>query len=277
VSWKNDVRRRFSEPDSARRWSDLYRGEPRNAEEHFFRQRCEFAVAYVLERSDRAAAILDLGCGSGPVTAALRRHGRRVIALDYSLDMLRLAKGRLEEEDVRTGDLVQGDSERLPFASRSVEAVVCLGVISYVEDYRTVLREVRRVLKPDGLLVLSTRNVWNPRLSDPVEPLKAVVRRLRQPLNGHRGRVIGRFLSPWEVQRRLRGEGLAVEAFTGIGFGPLRFNRRPLLGPSASIRLSDSLGRAFDRLGAAAPYRWLADVNLWMCRPESVQAAARTT
>jgi len=275
VSWKTEVRERFSERDSARRWSDLYRGDPVNAEDHFFRQRCEFAASYVLRRCDPTAAILDLGCGSGPVTAALRRRGRRVIALDYSLDMLRLAEARLEREGVDPGGLVQGDSEHLPLASASIDAIVCLGVISYVQDYRTVIREIRRVLKPDGRLVLSTRNVWNPRFSDPIEPVRAAVRRLRRSLNGRGGTVIGRFLSPREVQRRLQAEGFAVEAFTGIGFGPLRFNRRPILATSRSIRLSDSIGRAIDRLGATTPYRWLADVNLWICRPE-VPAGGRS-
>jgi len=266
MSWKNEVRSRFSDGGSARRWSQLYRGDAVSAEDHFFRQRCEQTVSYVLGVCDRRSAILDLGCGSGPVTTALRREGRRVVALDYSLDMLRLAGERMTDEGVGCGGLVQGDSEQLPFAPATFDTVVCLGVISYVQDYRSVFREVRRVLKPQGRLVLSARNALNPRFFDPVEPARAAARWFRYHLSGRHQVVIGRFLSPYEIERRLREEGFEVEGFTGIGFGPPRFNRRHLLNVAAAIRFSESLERVFGRLGASAPYRWLADVNLWTCR-----------
>jgi SAM-dependent methyltransferase len=267
VNWKTDVRQRFSDEDSARRWSELYAGAPRHVEDHFFRQRCAFAASYVLERCDRTATVLDLGCGSGPVASVLRLGGLKVTALDYSPDMLRLARTRFEHDGVNAGGLVRGDGERLPFLASSFDAVVCLGLISYVRDYQTVIGEIRRVLKPDGRLVLSSRNIWNPRLSDPVEPARAIARVVRRTVIGRDAIVIGRFLSPREVQRRLIGGGFSVEATTGIGFGPLRFNRRPLLPTATSIRLSDAVGRACGRLGARVAYRWLADVNLWVCRP----------
>jgi hypothetical protein len=96
--------------------------------------------------------------------------------------------------------------------------------------------------------------------------VKEAVRWLRHRHNGHRKEVIGRFLSPGEVERRLREEGFVIDGFTGMGFGPPRFNRRQLLSDSASIRLSDRLDRVFATLGSTAPYRWFADVNLWTCR-----------
>ncbi|HOC17646.1 MAG TPA: methyltransferase domain-containing protein [Vicinamibacterales bacterium] len=274
ANWKHDVRHRFSESGSARRWSEMYGGETDSPEEHFFRRRRDFTVQHLLAHCGPDARILDLGCGSGPVTAALRRAGRQVIALDYSLDMLRLAGERMEREGQRASSFLQGDSERLPFPSGTFDAVVCLGVISYVRDYRSVLREVRRILTPEGRLVLSSRNEWNPRFSDPVRPVKEAVRWLRQPRGGSRKMVIGRFLSPFQVERRLREVGFAIDRFTGMGFGPPRFNRREVLSASASIRLSDGLERLAARLGSTVPYRWLAYVNLWVCRNETRSLSA---
>jgi ubiquinone/menaquinone biosynthesis C-methylase UbiE len=262
ASWKDAVRNRFSESGAARRWNEMYGAATESPEDHFFRRRRDYTVQYLLDTCSPGARILDLGCGSGPVTAALRQRGRRVTGLDYSMDMLRLADARLERE-AQTGGLLQGDSQRLPFGTATLDAVACLGVISYVQDYRFVLREIRRVLKPGGSLVLSSRNQWNARFSDPVQPVKEVVRRLRG-----RKPTIGRFLSPYEVGRRLREEGFVVERFTGMGFGPPRFNRtRLLLGAPASIRLSDRIERVVARLGSDAPYRLFAYVNLWVCRP----------
>jgi SAM-dependent methyltransferase len=267
VSWQDEVRSRFSMSGSAKRWSDMYGARIEQAEDHFFRQRCEYTVNHVLAHCAPDATILDLGCGAGPVTGALRERGRHVIALDYSPDMLQLAARRLAGLRGTRGGLVQGDSRRLPFADGTLDAVVCLGVISYVQDYESVLREIRRVLKPDGRLVLSTRNEWNPRFFDPVEPVKAAYRRLR--FAPRRPPVaIGRFLPPRDVDRRLAEEGFSTEVFTGMGFGPPRFNRRTLLSTPASVRLSDGMDRLFSRLNAHLPYRWLADVNLWICRPQ---------
>jgi len=271
MSWKTDVRLRFSTEGAARRWSELYHGEVSTPEDHFFRQRCDRAATYLLERFDERASILDLGCGSGPVTTILRRHGRRAVALDCSLDMLRFANERMVHQGVAGGGLVQGDGERLPFPPSTFDAVVCLGVISYVEDFRGVLREARRVLKPDGRLVVSSRNGVRA-FYDPVEPAKAAIRWVRHRRNGHRP-PIGRPLSPHEVERRLGESGFAIETFTGIGFGPPRLNHRRLLSVGAAIRFSDSLGAVFARLGAPVAYRWLADVNLWTCRPSAPGAA----
>lgn len=264
---------------SARRWSDMYGVRTEHAEEHFFRQRCDYTVNHVLAHCGRNATILDLGCGSGPVTAALRQQGRHVIALDYSPDMLQLAARRLAGQGAATTGLVRGDSRRLPFRDQALDAVVCLGVISYVQDYACVLREIRRVLKRDGRLVLSTRNEWNPRFFDPIEPVKAAYRRLRY-VPRRPPAVIGRFLPPGDVDRRLADEGFSTEVFTGMGFGPPRFNRRTLLSTPASIRLSDGMDRLFSRLNVRLPYRWLADVNLWVCRlrtPGSAGSASRRT
>jgi ArsR family transcriptional regulator len=94
----------------------------------------------------------DLGCGTGPVTAALAPFVRRVVAVDQSRAMLAAARGRLkglENVELRSGDL-----EELPIEDRELDAAVLLLVLHYVVDPAKALAEARRVLKPGGRLLV---------------------------------------------------------------------------------------------------------------------------
>ncbi|SEL50308.1 class I SAM-dependent methyltransferase [Streptacidiphilus jiangxiensis] len=96
--------------------------------------------------------ILDAGCGSGPLFAALRERGATVSGFDASAGMLELARRRLgEDADLRVADL----GSPLPYPDDSFDDVVASLVFHYLEDWGPALSEVRRVLKPGGRLIMS--------------------------------------------------------------------------------------------------------------------------
>ncbi|MFF3209168.1 class I SAM-dependent methyltransferase [Streptomyces sp. NPDC002886] len=96
--------------------------------------------------------ILDAGCGSGPLTAALRDRGAVVTGLDSSAGMLALARRRLgDDAALHLVDL----RERLPFADGAFDDVVASLVLHYLEDWGPTLAELRRVLRPGGRLIAS--------------------------------------------------------------------------------------------------------------------------
>ena len=96
--------------------------------------------------------ILDAGCGSGPLSAALRAQGAVVTGFDGSAAMVDLARKRLgEDADVRVADL----GAPLPFAADEFDDVVASLVLHYLEDWAGPLAELRRVLKPGGRLIVS--------------------------------------------------------------------------------------------------------------------------
>jgi SAM-dependent methyltransferase len=99
--------------------------------------------------------VLDAGCGSGPLTAALRDRGALVTGFDASAAMVDLARRRLgEDADVHVADL----REPLPFDDAAFDAVVASLVLHYLEDWSGPLSELRRVLKPGGRLMLSVNH-----------------------------------------------------------------------------------------------------------------------
>ncbi len=96
--------------------------------------------------------ILDAGCGSGPLSAALRAKGAVVTGFDASAAMVDLARHRLgDDADLRVADL----GAPLPFADAEFDDVVASLVLHYLEDWASPLAELRRVLKPGGRLILS--------------------------------------------------------------------------------------------------------------------------
>ncbi|GAA1131538.1 class I SAM-dependent methyltransferase [Kribbella jejuensis] len=96
--------------------------------------------------------ILDAGCGSGPLSAALRDRGAIVSGFDLSASMLELARRRLGDDvDLQVADL----AKPLPYDDAAFDDVVASLVLHYLKDWTGPLAELRRVLKPGGRLILS--------------------------------------------------------------------------------------------------------------------------
>jgi SAM-dependent methyltransferase len=96
---------------------------------------------------DRARTLLDVGCGTGLVTERLTRPGLRVIGVDSSTEMARMASARVGPA------LVLGDSRRLPFADASLDAVSAVWLLHLLPDAPAVVAECARVLRPGGVFV----------------------------------------------------------------------------------------------------------------------------
>jgi SAM-dependent methyltransferase len=96
--------------------------------------------------------VLDAGCGSGPLLAALRERGAVATGIDASAGMIELARRRLgADADLRVADL----ADPLPFPDGAFDDVVSSLVLHYLPDWGPVLGELRRVLAPGGRLIVS--------------------------------------------------------------------------------------------------------------------------
>ena len=99
--------------------------------------------------------ILDAGCGSGPLSAALRDRGAVVTGIDISAGMLELARRRLGDEvRLQRADL----KSPLPFPDNAFDDVIAALVLHYLEDWTAPLAELRRVLTPRGRLIVSVNH-----------------------------------------------------------------------------------------------------------------------
>jgi len=107
------------------------------------------AVAHaVLRRGDR---VLDAGVGTGDLSHLALAAGASVIGTDVSLEMLTLARLKLNRASFRC---VGGDLSQLPFGADSFDAVLTAFTLRHPTDLDEALRELRRVLAPGGRLVI---------------------------------------------------------------------------------------------------------------------------
>ena len=116
----------------------------------------------VVTRHPAAASALDVGCGTGLVGRALRTRGfaGQIIGLDISQASLDIARGSGAYDSVDVADLQQA----LPLDDDSVDAVVCVGVMTYLPKVEAVWREFARVARPGGLVVVTQReDLWDER------------------------------------------------------------------------------------------------------------------
>lgn len=113
--------------------------------------RQRFALEMVEAGVPRASKVLDAGCATGEMATRLMRRGYEVWGLDIAEPMIRCARERCPSDRFRVGDV-----EQMPFRDNTFDAVVCLGVIEYLDTDERALREMWRVLKPGGRAVVST-------------------------------------------------------------------------------------------------------------------------
>ena len=95
----------------------------------------------------------DLGCGTGPVSAALAPFVGQVVAVDASAAMLQAARKRLHDFD--NIDLRRGELEALPIDSDRLDAATLMLVLHHVPQPARALAEVARVLKPGGRVIIA--------------------------------------------------------------------------------------------------------------------------
>lgn len=112
----------------------------------------DFAVAVKLLQPAPGDRIIDLGAGGGWCSDLLQRLNRRPIAVDISLEMLRVSRERTARAPITA---VAGDFERLPFVDGSFDKAICLSALHHVPDMRAGVFEIARVLSPNGVAVFS--------------------------------------------------------------------------------------------------------------------------
>jgi ubiquinone/menaquinone biosynthesis C-methylase UbiE len=111
--------------------------------------------------------VLDDGCGCGYGSLYLAENSARmVVGIDVSRDAINYAKTHFLKKNIKFKVV---DGANLPFSNDSFDVVVSIEVIEHIHNYEQYLSEISRVLKPSGILVISTPNkkVSSPGLKKP--------------------------------------------------------------------------------------------------------------
>lgn len=98
---------------------------------------------------------LDVGCGSGFSSVLLSRKASSVVAVDLGAHMVRIA-GHIAKLNKAAVAGVIADASTLPFPDAHFNGLISIEMIEHIVDWRASIREMVRVLKPGGRLVIST-------------------------------------------------------------------------------------------------------------------------
>ena len=99
-------------------------------------------------------SLLDLGTGTGRMLELFGPQIERGLGLDLSLDMLLLARDRLERAGLKNCSVRQGDLYDLPLGNDSFDVVILHQVLHFLDDGGRAIREAARVLRPGGRLLV---------------------------------------------------------------------------------------------------------------------------
>lgn len=169
--------------------------------------------------------IIDLGCGTGYYLFLLSNLPVKLnlTGLDNDRRAMQEAKDSLFDKDIK---FVSGDLHKMPFKDQSFDKAVISEVLEHVEDDEKVLKEIYRILKPKGVLVISVPSINYPLFWDPINFL------LQHLFNTHIKE--GFFSGLWsghlrlyqldDLKRKFEKAGFNVEIAEELTFWCLPFN-----------------------------------------------------
>jgi ubiquinone/menaquinone biosynthesis C-methylase UbiE len=105
--------------------------------------------------------VFDTGCGTGVNALLLHSKVRRIIAMDYAEASITRCRNRLIAHGIKNVDLLQGDITHPALSAGTVDTILCLSVLQYLDDdeVRTCLTAFSTVLKNNGVLILHVKNL----------------------------------------------------------------------------------------------------------------------
>lgn len=158
-------------------WSGYYDGEADLKTYNFFTRR--EGVMQLLEGDGTYERILDVGCGSGDYFPIAERHNGQFFGIDYAPGMIREAIKRFPGHG-KEHLYVVGAGDELPYRDNTFDLALALGYIEYFRDPSVPMRELRRVIKPGGTLIIQSykKDLFGELDRFVLEPLKGLAKTL---------------------------------------------------------------------------------------------------
>ena len=188
-------------PDAYARW--------RASEIGAITERLERQLILELVGDVSGCRVLDVGCGDGEFAVELKKRGAIVVGIDASAEMIDAAKGRSKLQNADIGFQV-AMAEHLPFPAGQFDVVTAITILCFVDDAAPVFREIARVLRPGGRLVIGELGKWS---------TWAAGRRIRAWLGSRLWRR-GRFRTANELRDLAEQAGLVVKTVRGAIYYP---------------------------------------------------------
>lgn len=163
----------------------------------------------------RGLTLLDIGCGGGLLSEPMARLGARVTGVDAAARNIGVAALHAEKQGLEI-DYRQGTAEALADSASQFDIVLALEIVEHVADVGLFLKSCGRMVKPGGLLFLSTLNRTAKAWLLAIAGAEYVLGWL--PRGTHDWK---KFLKPSEVVTGLRAGGIEAQEIVGVVYSPL--------------------------------------------------------
>ncbi|MDP1966205.1 MAG: methyltransferase domain-containing protein [Reyranella sp.] len=188
------------------------------------------------------ARVLDAGCGDGVLACVAAERGAEVTGVDPDPAMLAAARSRAAKAGLQE-TFLEGRVERLPFPDSTFDVVVSVTVLCFVADAAGAVREMARVLRPGGRLVLGELGRWS---------VWAMLRRVRGWLGSATWKK-ARFRTGSELRGLAEQARLSVTAVRGsVYYPPVSLFARALAPLDSRFGGLTTFGAAFIALSAVS-------------------------
>jgi len=159
-------------------------------------------------------SVLDIGCGGGLVCEPLARLGARVTGIDPAAENIAAAKAHASAAGLNIAYEV-ATAEELAARGRRYDVVLLLEVVEHVPDVPAFIKTVAPLVKPGGMMILSTLNRTLKAYALAIVGAELILRWL--PVGTHQWQ---RFVKPEELASALTAEGLTLAGTEGLIYDP---------------------------------------------------------
>lgn len=203
-------------------------------------ERLERELILELASTVKGQDVLDVGCGDGALAVVLHERGARVAGIDASPAMIAVARRNSQRHGADIAFAV-ADARRVPFPAERFDLVSAITILCFVADAAPVFREMARVLRPGGRLVIGELGKWSS---------WAAMRRTRAWLGSPLWRS-ARFRTASELRALAAGAGFATETVRGAIYYPRCAPAARLFAPcDLALGRVTTVGAAFLALAA---------------------------
>ncbi len=216
-SQSTDVERTLQSLSVHQEWENSYRTADN---EEFYEQAFDYILSVL--NAPKNSKFLDAGCGTCAHSIRLAKRGYSILAIDFSGSILKRAEQHLQSMSLQNNIRLQRENIlSLSIADGTFDYILCWGVLMHIPDVEKALSELDRVLKKDGILVISEGNMHS---------LQSIILRILKRLIGREkatlkntaagleswvltstGRLLTRQANLWWLKNKLKDNGFTIK------------------------------------------------------------------
>ncbi|MFA5041524.1 MAG: bifunctional 2-polyprenyl-6-hydroxyphenol methylase/3-demethylubiquinol 3-O-methyltransferase UbiG, partial [Bdellovibrionales bacterium] len=160
-------------------------------------------------------SVLDIGCGGGLLSEPLANLGAKVTGLDASEKAINVAREHAAKKKLKIS-YIEGSAEEFSLESKTFDVILMMEILEHAADIGSLMRSAASLLKPDGIIVISTVNRTTKSFLLGIVVAEYILGWVPKGLHDWE-----KFIRPSELAEHLQKAGLEIGDLTGMVYNPI--------------------------------------------------------